>query len=56
MKQALLTLALFQDTKEMLLKLSKHQAKGADTIIDELIEQEYYRVFIVPTLRETQGK
>ena len=56
MKQTIVNVALYHDTMEMLAILTKHLAKGSDTIIDQLIEEEYYRVFILPTIREVQGK
>lgn len=47
-------ITLYRDTYDMLEQLSKHQAKTFSSIVDELIEQEYYRVFVVPTIRETR--
>jgi hypothetical protein len=56
MKQTLITVALYADTAEMLSAIAKHQAKSVDSLVDQLVEEEYYRTFIVPTLREAQGK
>jgi len=43
---------LSKDTQLQLHALSKHLAKTYETLIEELVDIEYYRIFIKPSMDE----